>query len=764
MKTHLAVAFVLIGFAAVTGQVILLRELLVVFHGNEVSTAVVLACWLIWTSAGSVVMGKFADRISDGRRLFAVCQILVSLLLPASILLARATNPLWGLPVGEIVDFGKMALISFTTVAPFCFLAGVLFVLGCGIYGSIGGERAVSVGKVYLLEAFGAGAGGVFFYFLFVRHLNHLQAAAIVSCLLALSSMALLQKLSERKAGRLCIRIGSVVLLGAALFVIWTGPRLDRATRGWGYRGYELVRSEETPYGNLSVVTGGEQFSLFENGLWMFTWPDVRSAEESVHFAMLEHPEPRKILLIGGGVSGSLAQILKHPAVISVDYVELDPEVIDISIKTLPKEASAALDDPRVRVLHGDGRKFVKRSETRYDVVIVNLPDPLTAQLNRYYTAEFFCEAEKALEPGGVFAVSLTSSENVIGPTLAQLLGSLKRTMSEVFAEVVVFPGETARFFGSMQKGFLTTDPQELVRRIQQRSLDLLFVRDYYLLFDLSEMRFAFLNEAVERAGETRINRDLKPSCYYYDLVHWSAQYTPFLKTVFLTVGRVDIYWLLFFSLLSTLVIAGFSAAKRDRKIGPPLLCACYAVGCSEMVFSVLIIVAFQILYGYLYEKIALLIAAYMIGLIVGSGHIVRVMEKVKRPLFILVAVQGAVGAYALVLLGVIVWGRGIESASAAAAILEKGFPVLALAAGYLGGLHFPLVNRVYPCDREEVGKTAGMVYGTDLLGSSVGALAAGFVLIPVLGVAGTLYFVAGFNLFALLPLLPFLQMKKETA
>ena len=82
---------------------------------------------------------------------------------------------------------------------------------------------------------------------------------------------------------------------------------------------------------------------------------------------------------------------------------------------------------------------------------------------------------------------------------------------------------------------------------------------------------------------------------------------------------------------------------------------------------------------------------------------------------------QGAVGLYALILMVVIVRGHGIESASVAAAILEKGFPFLALAAGYLGGLHFPLVNRVYLGEGENVGKTVGMIYGTDLLGSSVG-------------------------------------------
>jgi predicted membrane-bound spermidine synthase len=82
--------------------------------------------------------------------------------------------------------------------------------------------------------------------------------------------------------------------------------------------------------------------------------------------------------------------------------------------------------------------------------------------------------------------------------------------------------------------------------------------------------------------------------------------------------------------------------------------------------------------------------------------------------------------------------------------MMEVGFPLLTLVAGYLGGLHFPLANAIYLAGGREVGKVASLVYGVDLVGSSAGALSAGIILLPVLGIAHTLYFITAFNLCAL--------------
>ena len=409
------------------------------------------------------------------------------------------------------------------------------------------------------------------------------------------------------------------------------------------------------------------------------------------------------------------------------------------------------LDDARVHTIHTDGRKHIKTTKSRYDVVIVNLPDPMTAQLNRFYTVEFFQEAKRITLPGGIFSLSLTSSENIIGLTLAQLLNSLHRSMSEAYRDVLVLPGSTARFFGSMEHGILVSDPQVLVNRIRDRHLALKYVRGYYLLFNLSQERLDYFRGILQSAKGTRINRDLNPSCYFYDIIHWSAQYTPRLKDIFLLIGRIEPMWFILPIAILTGLFFAFARWKGQEKTQKPmLLYAVFVTGYSEMTLNVVLILAFQILYGYVYYKIAMLITAYMIGLILGSWHITPSVERITKPLRILIHIQGGLALYAILLLGIIILFQSSGHLSRTSSVMEVGFPLLTLVAGYLGGLHFPLANMIYLGEGREVGKVASLVYGVDLGGSSAGALLAGIILLPVLGIANTLYLITALNLSAL--------------
>jgi spermidine synthase len=540
------------------------------------------------------------------------------------------------------------------------------------------------------------------------------------------------------------------------------GEKWEMTSRGWEWRGYRLISSEDTLYGNLTAVSAGGQISFYENGLWMFTHPDLLTTEESVHFALLQHPEPKRILLVGGGISGSLAQIVKHPTVSGVDYVELDPKLIAMGRRILPPEATRALDDQRVHLIHADGRKHIKTTESRYDVVIINLPDPMTAQLNRFYTVEFFQEVKRITLPRGILSLSLTSSENIIGPTLAQLLNSLHRSMSVAYRDVLVLPGGTARFFGSMEAGILVSDPQVMVDRIKERHLALKYVRGYYLLFNLSRERLDYFRGILQAAKGTRINRDLSPSCYFYDIVHWSAQYTPRLKEIFLFMGRIESMWLLLPVAIVTMLLIAFARRKaREKALKPVVLYAVFVTGYSEMTLNVVLILAFQILYGYVYYKIAILITAYMIGLILGSWHITPSVERMRKPLRVLMPIQGGLALYPVLLLGVITLFHGSHYLPLTSSVLEVGFPLLTLVAGYLGGLHFPLANAIYLAGGREVGRVASLVYGIDLIGSSAGALSAGVILLPVVGISDTLYLITALNLSAL-GLLGFIHTTKS--
>ena len=212
------------------------------------------------------------------------------------------------------------------------------------------------------------------------------------------------------------------------------------------------------------------------------TVPDPAAAEEAVHFALLEHPDPRRLLLIGGGVNGSVAEALKHPSLERIDYVELDPMIFDIAARYLPRSGTRCAEMTRVCTSTlSDGRRFLKSTSDTFDVIIVNLPDPHTAQLNRFYTEEFYREAAARLRPGGIVSFQVTSSEDYINPELADFLRCLQRTLRQVFPEVAAIPGETVHFFAAARPGTLTTDPQELLRRLRARRLHTQYVREYFL-------------------------------------------------------------------------------------------------------------------------------------------------------------------------------------------------------------------------------------------------------------------------------------------
>ena len=214
-----------------------------------------------------------------------------------------------------------------------------------------------------------------------------------------------------------------------------------------------------------------------------------------------------------------------HPSLERVDYVELDPMIFDIAAQYFPAAWEKIRRDSRVQVHAMDGRRFLKTTSDSFDVIIVNLPDPHTAQLNRFYTEEFYREAAAKLRPGGIVSFQVTSSENYISQELADFLRCLQRTLRQVFPEVTAIPGETVHFFAAAKPGTLTTDPQELLRRLRARRLHTQYVREYFLPFRMSPDRMQDLQLQIEPLPSTPVNRDFAPVAYYFDVVLWSAPF-----------------------------------------------------------------------------------------------------------------------------------------------------------------------------------------------------------------------------------------------
>ncbi len=751
MKKTITLSIILTGFTAMASQIIYMRELLVIFYGNELSISFILAGWLLSGAFGSAVFGRFADRPSLRPRnnisLFALCQVILGVLLIAGIVAVKFIKVFLSVNPGEVIGLFPMVAASFVILSPICILMGFMFSLGCRIYASGQIEGAQAIGSVYILEAIGSMIGGIVTSFILIKLFDALYIAAVFACLNFFAAFLLSRR------SYVVSRSVSLFLL-VVVIALWSFGGLksiERYSLEKQWPGYEVLDAKNSVYGNILIAKRGEDYSLFNNGLRLYTIPDKPSSEEAVHLALLEHRDPKKVLLIGGGVGGLAEEILKHP-VDKLDYVELDPSIIEISERNLPESYYRALKDPRVSIKNVDGRFFVKKTKDKYDCVIVHAGDPYTAEHNRYYTSEFFSEVKKALSPGGIVSFGLTSSESYISASLAGFLRSIYATLRSIFNEVLVMPGETAYFLASDSAGVLTYDHKKLEERTLARELDTQYVRDYYLSSKLSPQSIAYSENIIKKSEGAMINHDLRPVAYYYGLIFWTTLFRDSVISKILRSVTEPVIWCsigIFMILLAVISTAYRRSFKRTA------LAAVMAGGFSSMAFQLLILLTFQTMYGYLFYKLGVILTAFMSGLALGAIFVVKIAHNSNAPLRahyyrgLLIAIQGDFILFS-VLLGVI-FSRFCP---------DPLFPVFSAIAGLIGGAQFAIASKVLLGQKTDVGRVGGLSYGIDLFGSFFGALLTGIFLIPILGIPKTCFAVALINVavFALL----FINMRVE--
>lgn len=729
-----------LGFIALVSQVVLIREMVVACTGSEISMGLVLAAWLLWGAVGSL-SGSHLARRTKAESVLGALMALLCLALPASIALVRALKGLFGILPGEIVGLAWTLFASFAMTAPVCVLLGLLFAANAASLRASGAGAGDASGRVYLWEAAGAAVGGAAASYLLLPRLDNFELAWIVMGLSALTAAVILWGRSGR---RVRLLLAALIALAPAARLTGLDRTLEAASLSWRWSGLGLVENMDSRYGNIAAVRRFEQVGLYESGLLVFSYPDRASAEEAVHYALLQHPGPARLLLVGGGVAGALGEALKYPD-LRVDYVELDPELIECARRHLDDEASAPLDSPRVEVFVTDGRLFVQSTDRHYDVVVIDLPDPLTAQINRFYTVGFFREVERLIGPGGLLAFRVTSAENYIGDELADFLSGLRRSLEEVFAQVVVLPGHSALFFASPRAGLLSADPQILVDRLLARGVRTQFVSEHQIPFRLTVDRIAYLEERLAQ-GNGEINTDLRPVCYFYNMLLRSTRFGSAERSVLGALKGLRGGWA---AAAVALLFSPFllAAARRRLRTQAALLGAIFAAGFSVIGMEIVMILAFQVFCGYVYSKIGMVMAAFMAGLAVGAWAARRLEAGRTAGPGRLAAVQAAMAGLALLGWVALV---GFESGRAGTHGIEAFTLLFLFASGTLGGLQFIMANSLYLRLRAEAADRAlGAGYGVDLLGSAFGAILVSAVLIPISGIPVSLAIIAGLNILA---------------
>jgi len=739
--------FIAMGFTAMIAQVVLLRELVVFFSGNEMTVGIILTFWLLGTALGSGPLSRLFSPVRQPATLFMSSLILIVVLLPASLSFIRLAKQIFVIPLGEMVPPYAIFLVPLIALTPICVIMGLLFPLGCQLLTQTKVDTVASIpGYVYLYEAIGSGiAGFVTSIFLF-RFFENAQIAALVCLVYVVAAVSLAWMIYPRYRPW---TIGSAVLI--ALFILMFAPKFDQALHRRAWLPLQLLRSKTTIYGNIVVTQLGEAISFYENGVIMFTHPDPMAAEEAVHFALLQHPQPRRVLLIGGDAAGILPQVIHHPSIQRTDLVLLDPTAIQLAkqyIRSLP----AVLKDERLNIWHMDGRLFLKKSNQRFDVVIINLPEPSTALINRFYTQEFFELAQRHLSEHGILSFSIPSSENVLSEEQTVLLSCLYQTMLRSFPDIVLIPGSQVHFIGCIAPNVLTRDSNQLVQRLTQRQLPTQYVREYYVPFRMTPARMRYIIDKVAHYPTQIVNRDFQPIGYFYSIMLWLTAFKIDLALVLKVLTRWRM-WLIAMILAAMVIglLRNSARAKKRADPQPVMLMAIFMIGLFAISLEIVIILGFQAIYGYAYYQVALIMSGFMIGLMLGSWISLRNIAAGRFGIsdFIFFQIIGV--AFPL-----IIWITflGLARITLPSVAVQAVFLVLIAGVGIIAGYQFPLANRLLFHPEQRIERVGGTLYAADLFGSVAGVLITSIVLVPILGLGYTALLFSLLNLCVTLALI----------
>ena len=767
MKKSLILALLLMGFTSTLAQVILIRELLVTFYGNELSIGIILANWLILEAIGSFFLGRIGNQPERSIGAYVVLQFVIAILLPLAVYGARVMKSMLGIPIGEVVGLFPIFYSSFFLLAPIGLAGGAQFTIGCRIYSNLTKEAAPSITRVYIYEAIGAMAGGLLLTFLIIPYFHSIEVALTVSGLNLISAILLIalvrksspaglntkHRVSTGFLGRGIYLLLVAVILMASIGYILFSPKADEIhslSTETQWQGYDLQYYKNSNYGNIAITKSGDEFTFYSDGIPIATSPnpDEVFVEELAHFPMLLHYSPGKVLVVGGGIGGLMNELLKH-SVEKVDYTELDPLIIETIHTFNTPLTEAELSNPKVATHYIDGRLFLSRSREHYDVIIINLPSPSSLQLNRFYTREFFETADARLSSEGILAITCPGSLSYLSDELANLNACIYHTMLDIFPYVRVIPGELNLFLASQSAKVLTAEPNLLIQRFQERNLTTKLLSDFHIQYRMDDEKATWFMEAISRVADVRINRDLTPSGLFYDISRWSALVSEFFGNVLKLMGKANLW--VFLIPLAIFAVAFFAIRIRIPKLQTTSIgVAIIATGFAGMAFSMVLILAFQSLFGYVYQMIALIIAAFMLGLAIGSTIMSHYMNRVTKNKSLFIKLESVVLAYSILVPAMLVVFHAHLGQPAISVLVQVVILILSVISGILVGAEFPLANKIYLRDTGLVGKVGGALYACDLLGSWVAALFVGIWLIPVLGILNSCILIACFKVVSL--------------
>ncbi len=660
------------GVASVSTQLVVIREFLTLFSGNEFVIAITLFNWLILGGGGTLLARLTENRIVPSLLRLAQFSFLLCILGISEIFIIRLLHSrffIHGLEPGFYQTFAFTFIVS----APYCLLVG--FHLPFSLYVIKNVNYKVSSVRVYMADNIGDATGGALFSFFLVFIVTPVKAVILTSLpLYAAATLLLLPKKRRLILFWYTACVASLMII----CIVFEQKSLER-------KNSRLKFYSETPYGRVEVQEYKGDFTFFRDGIPLFDKKNRSRAEETVHYGLSQVEKIKSILCISAS-SNMFTEIQKYKPE-RIDYLEIDRTVSDAMF-----EFSFLKRNKNINVINDDAVKFLNTTDEKYSAVIMDLPSPDTFGLNRFYTREFFEKVKAHLAKGGVFVYSVKGFENYPEANQLKQLSSLYATASSCFDHVLVLPFSQVFFILSDSKPVI-----DVPGRLFSKEIETLYIDQFYLV-DLVEFRTERFMAWLD--SEAQINSDFSPVIIRDAFGHWFSTFnsSPILFGVIASV--LFLIYLFFLSKAETVL---------------------FFTGFSAMAMQMAVIFVFQILFGYIYLKTGMLITVFLAGLFIGAflaekiTKILSMKDLLIHDTLIILLMPLFVGT-------VSIFGAELP---------QLFFLMFSMVFAMVCGMQFASGMKM---EKGRAGIATGF-FAADLMGAAAGLLAFSLVLLPLLGI-----------------------------
>ncbi|WP_205503350.1 polyamine aminopropyltransferase [Rufibacter psychrotolerans] len=267
------------------------------------------------------------------------------------------------------------------------------------------------VSKIFTFDYIGALLASVIFPLLLVPHLGLLRTSYFFGLLNAGVALWLCFYFSKEVRWMFFLRTACVVAIGALVTGFVLSDRILAFTESLSYAD-KIIYSVQSPYQKIVLTKNDREFRLFLNGNLQFSSADeYRYHEALVHPGLNSVPNPKKVLVLGGGDGLAVREVLRYPSVEKVVLVDLDQAVTELfkSHEVLLDLNQRALESAKVQIINTDAFQWLKNNREQFDFVVIDFPDPANYAIGKLYSNTFYKVLHQAIAPGGAAVIQATS-------------------------------------------------------------------------------------------------------------------------------------------------------------------------------------------------------------------------------------------------------------------------------------------------------------------------------------------------------------------